>query len=58
MGGVFARIAIVRSPFRIIEFKFGFIGEYGRTPKRNFLKEVPLWTLLKNFQKGLFINVF
>ena len=39
-------------------FKFGFVGEYGRTPKRNFLKEVPLWTLLKNFQKGLFINVF
>jgi hypothetical protein len=30
-------------------FKFGFVGEYGRTPKRNFLEEVPLWTLFKKF---------
>ncbi len=32
--------------------------ESGGTPKRNFLKEVPLWTLFKNFKKGLFIKVF
>jgi hypothetical protein len=24
-------------------------GGARRTPKRNFLKEVPLWTLFKNF---------
>jgi hypothetical protein len=39
-------------------FKFGFVGEYGRTPKRNFLKEVPLWTLFKNFQKGIHYQCF
>jgi hypothetical protein len=44
-----------RSPFGgyifVGSFKFGFVGEYVRTPKRNFLKEVPLWTLFKNFKK-------
>ena len=39
-------------------FKFGFGGERGRTPKRNFLKEVPLWTLFKNFPKSIIYQCF
>ena len=40
------------------EFQIAVYRGARRTPKRNFLKEVPLWTLFKNFQKGLFNNDF